>query len=422
MTKHLISRATAALSWALLLTACGGGGDSTAPAGPAKPVAVVGSATGVFTDAAVEGVAYSTSSGVSGTTDAQGRYSYNPSDTVSFKLGALALGTAPASAIVTPVELAGGSATRLLNLLVLLQSLDDDGQPANGIRIAPAAAAAVADSIDLGAAAPGFASPANTGLLAAMTAGGISRAVTSIDAASAHFLAQSRALLSRHVWALRTADGTVIVQRWGSDGQTLGAELGTPGGGGQAGVEYGTALATAVDARGFKLSPSLQIDTNGAWGVSSTAACDRVRVVGDQLLATTASGDCSSTTETMTVNKADNDPSGIVGVWAVDSATEIKTQTVVFWSSGHFLMMDPVGDTEASRCGGPGVEYGTYSYSASSQDFQVLGVTVDTNGCAGLSDVGGTHLASFKLTLAADGRSATATSSEGSFTLHRVSR
>ena len=409
-----------AMPLALLLAACGGGSDSPASADPAKPVPVVGSATGVFTDAAVQGAAYTTSSGVTGTTDAQGRYSYNPNDTVSFKLGALALGSAPATAIVTPLELAGGSANRLQNLLVLLQSLDDDGVPGNGIKIAPAAAAALAASIDLGAAPAGFASSANAGLLAAMTAGGIGRAVTSIDASKAHFLAQSQSLLASRIWVSPASASAVMVTRIASNGESLGAEIGTAGDGGTSGLEYGSVLATAVDARGFKTTSTMQIDTNGAWGLSAAGPCERVRVVGDQLLWTNATGDCTVTTETGTLTKAENDPAGLVGVWALDSATQVKTQTFVFWASGKYLMLDPVGDTQ-NHCGGPGVEYGSYSYNASSQDFKVLGVTVDTNGCAGLSDPGGTGLASFKLTLAGDGKSATAVSGAESFTLFRVS-
>ena len=145
-------------------------------------------------------------------------------------------------------------------------------------------------------------------------------------------------------------------------------------------MEYGSALATAVDARGFKPTPRIEIDTNGSWGLSALSACERLRVVGDQLLALEAATDCVTTTTTL--SKAENDPAGIVGVWAVDTSTVIKTQTFVFWANGQYAMLDPIGDT-VNHCGGPGVEYGIYSCNAATKAFKVLSVTVDTNGCAG---------------------------------------
>ena len=141
-------------------------------------------------------------------------------------------------------------------------------------------------------------------------------------------------------------------------------------------------------------------------------------MVGDSLRYLEADADCV-TTLTTTLGKADNDPKGIVGVWALGSPTVVKTQTFVFWANGKYAMLDPVGDTEASACGGPGVEYGSYSYDAGTQTLKVLGVTVDTNGCAGLHE-SGQPLPSFKLSLSSDGSSAIVNSGED--TLYRVSR
>ena len=50
---------------------------------------MVGALSGVFSDGPVQGVSFSTTSGVSGTTDAQGRFTYNAGDKVTFTLGAL---------------------------------------------------------------------------------------------------------------------------------------------------------------------------------------------------------------------------------------------------------------------------------------------------------------------------------------------
>jgi hypothetical protein len=128
--SRLIRPFTLSIAAALVLSACGGGGDDA-------PTAVVGAQTGVFVDSAVEGLSYETSSGVKGTTDAQGRFTYNEGDTVTFKIGGVTLGSGKAAGTVTPSHISEGGedSNKFTNLLVLLQSLDTDGDPANGITL-----------------------------------------------------------------------------------------------------------------------------------------------------------------------------------------------------------------------------------------------------------------------------------------------
>jgi hypothetical protein len=93
---------------------------------------------GVFKDSEVGGVTYSTSSGLAGTTDSKGQFYYNPGDTVSFSLGGTPLGSVKAAAVLTPVAVIGATDTsdpRVVNMSRLLQSLDSDGDPSNGIGI-----------------------------------------------------------------------------------------------------------------------------------------------------------------------------------------------------------------------------------------------------------------------------------------------
>jgi hypothetical protein len=425
--KFTQKRAALVIAGAALMAlyGCGGGDGASTPAGP-----LVGSSTGVLTDAAVEGVAYTTTSGVTGTTNALGQYTYNDNlrERIIFKLGALTLGDVPAASIVTPLELAEGNADKLTNLLVLLQSMDDDGDVSERIKITRTAAAGVGSSVDLAQAAASFASSANTSLLSAMRSGGISRSITSTSQATAHFLEQSKRLFSSEVWVgFYEGDAILLVQRFGPGGEFIFGDLdpGPAGGGGQTGLEYGTALATSVDGRGFQLATTIEIDTNGTWGLSTQTACTRVSVAGGKLsyLDGSAPGNCV-TDEVTAMSKAENDPNGIVGVWALGSATVVKTQTFVFLANGKFAMLDPIGDTEADSCGGPGVEYGTYSYNAVSKQFNVLSVLVDTNGCVGLNDgnIGGSGMASFSFTLSSDGKTATAVGSDATEQFFRVSR
>lgn len=125
-----------ALALAVALTACGGGGSSSG--GSSNPPTSSGDTeTGVFTDSAVAGINYQTSPGnKSGKTNALGEYNYVEGDTVTFSIGDTALPAVTATGRVTPADMADGNdADVVINVLRLLQTLDDDGNPDNGITI-----------------------------------------------------------------------------------------------------------------------------------------------------------------------------------------------------------------------------------------------------------------------------------------------
>lgn len=134
-----------AISAAFALTGCLDDDNSgTSAASGASAV------SGTLLDAAVEGVAYTaTPSGKSGTTTASGAFDCQSGDTVSFKIGGIVLGSAVCAAQITPLSLAGiaawtGSDDKVNNRLLFLQSLDEDDDPANGIRIVGAVASSLA--------------------------------------------------------------------------------------------------------------------------------------------------------------------------------------------------------------------------------------------------------------------------------------
>lgn len=104
--------------------------------------------TGVFTDSAVQGLEVWVDGAKVGVTDAQGQFSYPEGKTVSFKIGALTLGSSSAPAVVTPADLSTDPAA-VQNILVALQSLDSDRNPANGITIAADTAAKLVSAADL---------------------------------------------------------------------------------------------------------------------------------------------------------------------------------------------------------------------------------------------------------------------------------
>jgi cyanophycinase len=117
---------------ALLVTlaACGGSG-STPP-----PTDLPATQTGQLIDP-VAGLSFETSSGLTGQTDAQGKFQYRIGDRISFYASKLPLGASDAAVLVTLAQLANATAsdTSTLNALQLLHSLDEDGNPANGIQL-----------------------------------------------------------------------------------------------------------------------------------------------------------------------------------------------------------------------------------------------------------------------------------------------
>jgi len=92
---------------------------------------------GVFVDSPVEGIEYRSLS-YSGITNDKGEYLYKEGEIVSFYIGNIYLGKALATGILTPIEITDSAVPETIesvNLLVLLQSLDSDGDPDNGITI-----------------------------------------------------------------------------------------------------------------------------------------------------------------------------------------------------------------------------------------------------------------------------------------------
>ncbi|MES9944007.1 MAG: hypothetical protein ABW080_03495 [Candidatus Thiodiazotropha sp.] len=112
----------------LLINGCGGG------SGGSSEGEVL---TGRFLDSACAGLTYYTQSR-SGVTNANGEFSYLAGETVVFGLGDLEFPAVTAAQILTPLELAGVediNDTGVVNMARLLQSLDQDCDPDNGITI-----------------------------------------------------------------------------------------------------------------------------------------------------------------------------------------------------------------------------------------------------------------------------------------------
>ncbi|WGK60666.1 carboxylesterase family protein [Halopseudomonas sp. SMJS2] len=167
------------------------------------------SLTGVFVDSAVAGLDYHGERTAASITDAQGQFTYLQGETISFAIGDLALGSAVGAEMLTPLSITEGASAptdqSVVNKLILLQTLDADGNLNNGIQISDA----IRGEVSLEAATIEFDQPASDfrtslePLLARLEeAGAFSdtdprpRTVVAVDEALEHF---ARSTAERHV-------------------------------------------------------------------------------------------------------------------------------------------------------------------------------------------------------------------------------
>ena len=423
----------------LSLSACGGGIDTGPLLGtPAQTPPQ----TGQFIDSPVQGLGYVTSSGLSGTTDAQGRFQFHAGDTITFRIAGVDIGSATAGSAVTPASLVGGDedSARFSNLLVMLQSLDSDGDPDNGITLpadAPVAqiAAIVArlsdDPLGFG---DGFANPE----LQDLAPGGYIRSVAE---ALQHY-ERAQGLLNPFlndasgVWQATGPDATDYVLRLSTTGRYVLSTI-KASDSEHNGLEQGTLL---IDAQGHWSAVDLKVDTNGSAGLSHPAAGevmalsvakDAQNADNDVLILTRQAGGANPVV--LQFHRAPQ--ADLAGAWSASSELRPGGQVLLFGTPdaqsglGRITVLDPEGELscELGDRAIPGVELGEFLTDGSNLSF--TSVSHDTNGCSGISD-GGTTIGPLVYIVSADGQTLVLTlpAPEGSdedsitFTLYRVSR
>ena len=105
--------------------------------------------------------------------------------------------------------------------------------------------------------------------------------------------------------------------------------------------------------------------------------------------------------------------SGIVGMWALGSATDLKVTQFVFFANGRVLSIHPAeteGACATARQRPPGIEWSDYSYTPAAGALRFFNKIYDTSGCTGVFDsadaVPNTET-NLVLTIAADGKTFT---------------
>ena len=226
------------------------------------------------------------------------------------------------------------------------------------------------------------------------------------------------------VWG-EASDTDAIVFRFGDGGRFLMGQAGPENllTREQTGAELGW---FDYDAATQKFRSLLEVDSNMTAGTSHPNAADQTTT-----MAVSASQLALSNGRVF--SRLSGGTSGLVGLWALGSATDLKTQHFAFFPNGKVLMMDPLGDTSngactAARQGPPGGEFASYTFDAATGALRVFGKVYDTNGCAGLFDssqgavnAGTANTeANLTVTISGDGKSATVINGVDSVTLYRV--
>jgi len=128
-----------------VLAACGSGGDSSSDAPdsiksePTNPEPTKN--IGTFIDSPVINIGYRTET-LEGITNELGEYEYLDGETVTFFIGDLVFSSVMAKGTVTPLDLAETTDvkdSKVVNMIRLLQTLDQDGNPDNGLTITDSA-------------------------------------------------------------------------------------------------------------------------------------------------------------------------------------------------------------------------------------------------------------------------------------------
>lgn len=367
---------------ATMMAGCGGGGSSSSGAA---------TATGLLVDSAVQGVSY-VSGGQSGVTGADGSFTYEVGNTITFSIGNIVLGNVgiEPKGIMTPLDLAGAvdaTDTAVVNLAIFLMTLDSDQDPSNGIEIEPdvrtAAASPSVTQIDF--------STANVGDLTSLLGVLTSSPVVSAEDALSHV---SGSILNLYAGSYT---GTFA----GDDSGTWSATIDSDG------VITGTFTGTSSGT----LSGS--IDTSGSMFFSTSGNTSEGTVFSGTIDISTGSAAGTWSDDEDSGTYAGNKISSIIGSWYSGTGPD-DLVVLTFFEDGTYMFSQDGNAAQHGDEGQDGMERGTYAWDSSTGAF-TASPAVDTSGDWGLSHPQGT------VTVQINGNVMTMTDSvEGIYTAVRV--
>lgn len=336
----------------------------------AAQVSCASAQAGLFLDSPVAGIGYRTET-QSGVTDAMGRYQYLPGETVVFFIGDLTFPAVEATGLVTPNNFADGDDTTVSNIARILQTLDEDEDPSNGITLSQATTEAFnGTALDIGST--GFAD-AVASVLTTLD----NRTLVSDADAKAHVETSLRQQL-RGSWLYKEGEGMRNILTFIDDSHYLILHEHT---------DDGDQLAGSAELGGYEWDPETgalsltlidESDNSGGFfdGGSHEA---KTMTLGESLT-------IQFSEDSIMLSRIDDGSNPLVGSWTVWEESDDNLTVVVFLSGTEYALVhtnnqESYGESTAQALSG---EFGQYQWDGSS--FSVTGITVDADGPGGLYD------------------------------------
>lgn len=365
--KSIVVLSMAALS----LYGCGGGSST--------PAATVN--TGVFIDSAVANVSYQTAT-QSGTTNAKGEFTYVDGETVTFSIGSLEFPPTTAQEMITPMTMAGATSVTdqtATNIARLLQSLDSDGIPSNGITIAERATT-IATSVDFTADTATF--ETSVAALVADSGSTTTTLITEADAQAHVTETLSNSIVG--VWGRTGADGGFNYLILLKNNTFIYAENDTSVSfASENGLEVGT---YSYDTATGDITFTVVYDDNVSGGVGHSGVGDLSVGNNDQVFATTVSGNTLTIAGVPLTSLGTYSSRPEVGIWHIPSATAGFNYMLLLPNNTFIYAENDLAYTSPDN----GLEVGTYSYDSTAGEITFNVVYDDNNpgNTSGLGDIG----------------------------------
>ena len=240
---------------------------------------------------------------------------------------------------------------------------------------------------------------------------------------AADFSAATAAALAtaKGAWGSASATGATVL-RFGEGGRFLLGEASPPDTARRevSGGEFGF---IDFDPATGRYATLLEVDSNLTAGTSHPEATETLTITPTQIVSSDGA----------VFPRLPSDNAGLVGLWAVGSATDLSVDHFAFFANGRVLHIDSKGDTSGGACtiakqGPAGAEFASYTFNAGTGALRVFGKIHDTDGCAGLFDSSTGAMAdgtantevNLKVTLSADAKTATVIDGGSSTTIYRI--
>jgi hypothetical protein len=380
-----------------VLASCGGGGsDSSNPP-----------STGTFVDSPVINIGYRTET-QNGVTNSRGEFKYFLGETVTFFIGDIEFPSALAAEVVTPLDLADTDNPfdpMVINIIRLLQTLDKDGDPSNGITITDAARTnAVAIDFDISIEDFEFVVFINIDLLNAGQDNEILE-LFDVEIVLDHFISELEDIDLPEFGPIPEMDslifGTWIRENSSNDDFTLlsffddftyiHGEIDNSDPMAIAGMEWGAFVRDFID----RTTTTQVLDNNGSAGLSdfTDQQAPNLRLLNsrfdeDTLIVSIDSDGDNFSDESISFVRIVSE--GILGTW-VSTTTPAELLTISFFDDNTYFFAEIDRDDPELMSG---MELGTYAHDESTGLLTVT-QTFDNNGSAGLTDfvgIGAPHV------------------------------